>query len=197
MKKIYIVLTHTGTPLSKLIRWYTKNEYTHSSIALDEDLEELYSFGRKNPYIAFIGGLVKESLTSGTFKRFKHTQTSVYELPVTDFQYEKIKNKISEMYNRREKYKFNTKGLFAVSLNKKIIRENTFYCAEFVKYILQNANIDVRYLPEIIKPEDFKKVKNVRIVYKGKLNKYRDRIREIEAPKQTIKTIPIPRRAVI
>ena len=62
---------------------------------------------------------------------------------------------------------------------------------------MQNANIDVRYLPEIIKPEDFKKVKNVRIVYKGKLNKYRDRIREIEAPKQTIKTIPIPRRAVI
>ncbi len=39
MKKIYIVLAHTGTLLSRIIRIRTGAEYTHSSIALDEDLE--------------------------------------------------------------------------------------------------------------------------------------------------------------
>ena len=44
MKKIYIVLTHTGTILSKIIKYWTKDEFSHVSIALDEDLKEMYSF---------------------------------------------------------------------------------------------------------------------------------------------------------
>lgn len=198
MKKIYLVLTYTGTPLASLIKCWTKNEYSHISIALDEDLKNIYSFGRVNPYIFFIGGLVKESLTSGTFKRFKNTKTSVYELEVTDEQYDNIKIKINKMLRHKKDYKFNVKGLFSVAINKKIARPNTFYCAEFVQYILENANIDTKYLPYIIKPEDFKKLKNIKLIYKGKLKKYRDRIRELEAPKTHRKqTIPIPRRAAI
>ena len=49
-KKIYIVLTYSGTILSRIIRAYTGDEYSHVSIALDKDLEEMYSFGRLNPY---------------------------------------------------------------------------------------------------------------------------------------------------
>lgn len=197
MQKIYIVLTHTGTILSNIIKKYTKNEYSHVSIALDEDLKNIYSFGRINPYIAFLGGLVKESLTSGTFKRFKNTKTLVNQLEVTDEQYENIKIKITKMMRHKKEYKFNIKGLFYVALNKKVKRPKTFYCAEFVKYILENASIDTSYLPEIIKPEDFKKLKNTKFVYKGKLSEYRNRIKELEAPKVKKQTIPIPRRAVV
>ena len=48
MKKVYILLTHTGTILSKAIKLYTSHEYTHVSIALDEKLDRLYSFGRRS-----------------------------------------------------------------------------------------------------------------------------------------------------
>lgn len=40
MKKIYIVLTHTGTTLSKIIKSYTKDESSHVSIALDSELQD-------------------------------------------------------------------------------------------------------------------------------------------------------------
>ncbi|MFR7463045.1 MAG: tyrosine-type recombinase/integrase [Clostridia bacterium] len=56
MKKIYIVLTHTGTTLSKIIKTYTKDEFSHVSIALDNKLQEMYSFGRLHPYNPFWGG---------------------------------------------------------------------------------------------------------------------------------------------
>lgn len=198
MKKIYIVLTHTGTLLSNIIKTYTKNEYSHVSIALDEQLEDIYSFGRVNPYIAFIGGLVKESLTSGTFKRFKKTNAGVYELEVTDEQYKEIKNKIEKMMKHKEEYKFNIKGLFLVALNKKIKRPKTFYCAEFVKYVLESSNIDTRNLPEIIKPEDFKKLANVQLIYKGKLKKYRSRMKKLrEEQKHISPKITIPKRAAV
>ena len=84
MQKIYIVLTHTGTLLSNLIKLYTKNDYSHVSLAFDEDLNEMYSFGRLYTYNAFIGGFVREYLDKGTFKRFKNTTTSVYEVIITD-----------------------------------------------------------------------------------------------------------------
>ena len=72
MKKIYIILTHTGTTLSKIIKNYTKDEFSHVSISLDKDLNEMYSFGRLNPYNPFWGGFVHEGINFGTFKRFKN-----------------------------------------------------------------------------------------------------------------------------
>ena len=71
MQKVYIVLTHTGTLLSNLIKLYTKNDYSHVSLAFDQELNEMYSFGRLYTYNAFIGGFVREYLNKGTFKRFK------------------------------------------------------------------------------------------------------------------------------
>ena len=62
LRKIYIVLSFTGTILSRIVRFYTRKEYSHVSIALDENLDEMYSFGRLNPYNAFIGGFVHEGI---------------------------------------------------------------------------------------------------------------------------------------
>lgn len=133
MQKIYITLTHTGTLLSNAIKLYTKKDYSHVSLAFDEELEDMYSFGRLYTYNAFIGGFIKESLTTGTYKRFKNTEASVYELEVTDRQYVEIKKFAHELYKRRKEYKFNFIGVFCVMFNKRIQREHAMYCAEFVK----------------------------------------------------------------
>ena len=77
MKKIYIVLTHSGSLLSKTIKIVKGYEYTHVSISLDKDLKEMYSFGRIKPYNAFIGGFVHESPDYGTFKRFSKSSLSI------------------------------------------------------------------------------------------------------------------------
>ena len=43
MKEIYIVLTHTGTVLSRIIKNYTQDEFSHVSISLDKELKDKYS----------------------------------------------------------------------------------------------------------------------------------------------------------
>lgn len=83
-KKIYIILTHTGTVLSKIIKGFTKDEFSHVSIALDIELKEMYSFGRLNPNNPFCGGFVHEYIDKGTFKRFYKTRAKVYSLEVTE-----------------------------------------------------------------------------------------------------------------
>ena len=171
MKKIYIILTHTGTALSKIIKGFTKDEFSHVSIALDIELKEMYSFGRLNPYNPFWGGFVHEYIDKGTFKRFYKTRAKVYSLEITEQQYEFIKNYIEQIKNNKENYKFNIIGLFAAGFHKKIKKQKSFYCAEFVKYVMEKADVKSD-LPDIVKPEDFKNIKGLQEIYGGLLRKY-------------------------
>lgn len=171
MKKIYIILTYTGTILSKIVKIYTRKEYSHVSISLDEDLTKMYSFGRLNPYNPFSGGFVHEEIDKGTFKRFKKTKTKIYSLEISEDKYEKLESIIEQMQQKKNIYKFNVIGLLAISLNVKIKREKYFYCAEFVKYVLEQSQ--VLELPELVKPEDFEKVSGISEVYRGVLREYR------------------------
>lgn len=173
MKKIYLVLTHTGTTLSTIIKCYTRDEFSHISVALDADLEEMYSFGRINPYNPFWGSFVHENIKKGTFKRFKNTKTEVYSLMVTEEQYEKAEKIITYFSQNKQKYSFNILGLFCVSIKKRIIRKNTFYCAEFVKHLLKFSGIiEAKQLPLVIKPQDFKNLEGLKLEYSGYLRNY-------------------------
>lgn len=171
MKKIYFVLTYSGTILGRIIRFKTGKIYTHVSISLDENLERMYSFSRINPYNCFVGGFMHEKLNEGCFKRFKNTKAQVCYIEVTDYQYEKIEEQIKKFAKNRRLYKFNVLGLIYILFDKKIHRENYFYCAEFIKYVLKNANVNLP-LPEMPRPENFENLKNSKIIYKGLLNKY-------------------------
>ncbi len=174
MRKIYLIQSCTGTVLSDIIKGYTKNQYTHISISLDKELNEMYSFGRLNPYNPFWGGFVHEYVDKGTFARFYNTDSAIFELEVTDEQYEKVKQKIGYVEKNKESYKFNIAGLFMVAANKRRVKKNTFYCAEFVRYVLKRSKINTKVLPKIIKPQDFSKLEGLSLVYEGKLRNYRN-----------------------
>ena len=171
MKKVYIVLTSTTTILARIIRTYTKDEYSHSSISLEQDLSQMYSFGRLNAYIPWWGGFTRETVDKGTFKRFQNAGVEVYSLTVTEGQYKKIKRAIARIQRHKKEYSFNVLGLFAIAFNKKVRKDNSFYCAEFVKHILENSSIETG-LPELIRPENFRSMEGVNLEYTGILKDY-------------------------
>lgn len=125
MKKIYIVLTYTGTFLSKIIKIYTRKEYSHVSIALDSNLNQMYSFGRLNPYTPIFAGFVHEKIDEGTFKRFKKTKCKVYSLEIEEDKYEKAVQVIEAIQRNKKSYSFNTIGLILAALNIKVKEKNT------------------------------------------------------------------------
>ena len=172
MKKIYFVLTDAGTALGRIIKFKTGKKYTHVSIAIDENLEKMYSFSRIHPYICFICGFVHERLKTGCFKRFKNTKAKICCIEITDYQYEKIEEQIKLFEANKKKYKFNVLGLAYILFDKEIHREDYFYCAEFIKHVLLKANVNIK-LPNMPRPEDFEKLKNSRVIYTGLLNEYK------------------------
>lgn len=172
MKEIYIILTYTGTVLSKLIRIATKDEFSHVSISLDQNLSEMYSFGRINPYNPFFGGFVHESPLNGTFKRFeKTTYSKIYTLKVNDEQYKILQERLNKMWMNNKIYKFNILGLIGAKFRYKVTRKNSYYCAEFIKQLMDEALIN-NNLPQVAKPDDFKNIKDINLCYCGMLKDY-------------------------
>ena len=174
MKSVYLVLTHTGTSFSNLIRRHTGNTYNHISIALREDLEEMYSFGRLNPYIFFWGGFVIESPKKGTFKRFGKTIAKVLELPVTEEAYAIIENYIQQFIADKKTFGYNFLGILKARNNVNYQKSyRKFYCSQFVNYLLVCARVIPEYhFGNVVTPESFCTLENVTVRYEGLLKEY-------------------------
>jgi hypothetical protein len=136
-KKIYILLTDTGTILTRLIKSYTKKPYNHASIAFDAELIEVYSFGRKTAKNPFNGGFVREDIHSVLFKQ---AYCAIYSLTITNHEYQKMYQYIQEIAAKKEHYRYNFIGLFGVLFKKPIKRKNAFFCSQFVASVLKQGH---------------------------------------------------------
>jgi hypothetical protein len=171
-KEVYILLTNTGSLLTKLIKLYTKKPYNHASIAFDRHLSEVYSFGRKTARNPFIGGFVKEDVREGLFKQ---ADCAIYSITVTESQIQRIKYYLQEIEKRKKQYRYNFLGLFGVMFNKPIKRNNAFFCSQFVAFLLKESTIIHFQKPiSLIAPYDLQCVPNVQLMYEGKLKDYQN-----------------------
>ncbi|WP_099156648.1 hypothetical protein [Virgibacillus ndiopensis] len=168
-KKVYIIFTDTGTLFTRLIKLYTKQSYNHVSISFGNNLKEIYSFGRLNPSNPFVGGFIRERINVGLFEKAK---CKIYSCTVSELEYEKMRNKVSQIKSRKDMYKYNLFGLFAIILNLNFSRNNAFFCSQFVATILKEKIGLLNKSPNLIKPGDLMKLKDLRLVYQGNLSLY-------------------------
>lgn len=173
MNNVYIVLTDTGSLFTRLIKRFTKHPYNHVSIAFDESLESLFSFGRKHPYNPFWGGFVRESISGGTFKRFKNTTCMVLRIGVEDKEYESLTQNIAFFEAHKNEYTYNLTGLVATYFDKYVPRKHAYFCSEFVAGVLYESDITLWDTPpHKVKPYDFGEDDRFQVLFEGRLTDY-------------------------
>ena len=187
--KLYIVVSQTGTILSRFLKMVTRAKYNHVSVSLEDDLHVMYSFGRRNPYNPVWGGFVMESPENGTFARFTETEVVVLCVHITQKQKQKIKEHLESMYSRRKIYHYNYLGLLLAAFHICYKSRNHYYCSEFVKDLLVKFKIfDKERFGKIVHPTRFLKLENADVVYRGKLRQYstfKEKYSDIEAVEAT------------
>lgn len=178
-RKIYVLLSRTHTVPARLIRLWTREPYSHASIALDVELKEMYSFARKNAYNPFYSTFIDEDIEKGIFGMDKSIKCSVYEVPVTEEQYQKVREEINRFINNREKFQYNYMGLLGVMFGKNIEDEKHFFCSQFVSYIFYRSGISLfEKETGLIRPYDFHMRLKDRMIYRGRLCEYRKFLKE-------------------
>lgn len=166
---LYIVLTRTNTAISRLIRLVTSDDYTHAAISFDRDLEQMYSFGRRNTYNPFIGRFKHEDLNEGIYKISKRLPGVVLEIEIPKEQYEQAKSLLNDFIENSHLYKYNYRGLIYSMLNRPAQYDHRFLCSEFVYYILKECGItDFHVSGNLVRPQSFLNLDG-RIIYKGDL----------------------------
>lgn len=181
MKDVYILLTDTGSVLTRLIKVVTENPYNHVSISFDENLETLYSFGRRHPNNPFLGGFVEESISSGTFKKFKDTTCMLLKFKVDDQEYDLLNQQIAFFVENMDKYHYNFIGLIGAYFNKRVPRKHAYFCSEFVADVLYKSNLNIWDVPpHMVRPFDFGQDDRFEVLYEGLLSDYAKRDQQVE-----------------
>lgn len=171
MAKIYLVRTFTGTFPARLINTFLQEGYVHISISLDEELNDVYGFGRIKSVYPLKGGFQKEVMTE---EPFKNSSCEIYEVIVNDEQYGEIKDIIYNFNTNKELYDFNLMGLITAYFKTPWNRQSSYYCSEFVAETLIKTDVlNTNIHPSIIKPSEVvNELNNIKLIYRGNMSEY-------------------------
>ena len=168
MKTLYIFLTRSGTLVSNLVYALTGAEYTHISLAFDEDLNTLYSSTRKNGYTMFPAGPSREYLNKGVFRLRENIPCALYALEVSDEAYARAKRRAEHMMTHGELYRFNSLGLLLCAFHIRWNRRRHYFCSQFVSEVLQKSgSLDLPKHSTLMRPNDA--LPQLKCLYQGRL----------------------------
>ena len=171
-KKIYLMFSQSGTRFSKFLRFMTKSKYVHISLSFDEALEEVYSFGRKNPYKILPAGLVKENILA-LIEAYSGIKCMIYEMEIDKKIYRRLKKNLNKFLKEQDKYAYDILGLPFIYLKKRYQRKYHRVCSQFVGNLLQDSGVyDFKVHYSLITPEHFYDIPNKKLLYEGELINY-------------------------
>lgn len=172
METIYIALVSAPGWFASAIRQVIGIKYCHVVLSLDESFENAYSFNRRNPYIPWFAGFVKEDANKIS-RRFPTAQYKIARVRCTKEQKEQLRQKFSACYQKRLSYHYAVAGLPFILLNKPFYQKNRYTCSSFISKTLDEAGIhhfDKHF--SLVTPRDFYEADLGEPVYEGLLSHY-------------------------
>lgn len=169
-EKVYILLIRTNSLFSRLVHMVTKANYTHASIGMGADCEEMYSFARRYTALPLPAGFVGESVNQGLMAKSPDAPCALYELKISRDSYMEIREQIRFMSERREQLQYSCLGTVFCFFHLAYERENRYFCSQFVASVLEKSGALKLYKPaSLYHPNDFTKIKELRLCYQGTL----------------------------
>ncbi|MDO5560756.1 MAG: hypothetical protein Q4F95_14335 [Oscillospiraceae bacterium] len=171
-ESIYITLSQTGTTVAKIIKFFTRKPYNHSSISTDLSLSEMYSFCRTYTPFPLPAGFNREIVGEGTLGLFSYIPCEIYEIPLSQLQKDKFCTILEHFKQYRDDYSYNILGFWSIPFRIHIERKNKFVCSQFVAFMISEAGIPLTKPVCMYSPEDLRHLPEARLIYRGELNKY-------------------------
>ena len=170
MKKIYILLSRTGTLPSRLIHLSLGGAFTHASIALTPETDKLFSFARRTLHNPLNAGFILEDTQTFVFAKHPEGICAVYALDVSEDAYKNMEKILCSFILEKHRYGYNFLGAIPSKLGIKWSRKYHFTCSQFVAFVLYASN--AAKLPKhysLMMPNDFLDIENITQIYSGKI----------------------------
>ena len=169
MARIYIALVDTPGIFAYLIRRFLKQKYIHVVLALDAELEEAYSVGRRNPMIPLLAGFEKEDKRK-ILRAFPDADYKIYEIECTQQQKEQIKKRLKQDMEQRHSYHYAVLGLPFILCGKAFYQPNHYTCSSYIARVLEEQGIQISQKHfSLVTPKDFYEYEEKRVLFEGAL----------------------------
>lgn len=159
LEAIYITLSTNDTIIGKVIRGWTKSNYSHAGISLDPSMKKIYSFNGFTPDGK--SGLSLESLDF--YKKVENTRLKVLVFFVSPKVKDKLQQVLQFYINNKDKTHYSFANIFNIVLNKTkdTSLSLSLVCSQFVDVILKSVNLDISGKPSnLTTPADFDRISN-------------------------------------
>lgn len=177
MEYIYVVISKTPSKFAKVIRKTMGVEYNHASLALDENLRQIYAFARYKNQIPVAAGLVKEHPSRFTLCKDEDVKIKIFKVPVSYMQYADICRSIIEIMNDRE-YQYNLFSALTYPVFRGFETYKAYTCVEFVMNMLLEAGIELHKPTWSYQPQELVELLHEYEIYTGRLLDYRDFVQD-------------------
>ena len=171
---VYVVVMHTGSVVSTVIKKATGDLYSHASISFDPSLTNMYSFGNKRiKGKAFANGFKKEDIHNEFFSS-RNIPYAMYMVPVTKEELVAMKKRLDYFVQNENKFSFDMIGLVKIFFGIADNPENRYFCSRFVMDVLNAGRPADPYTQEesLVKPQDLAETNFARYVMGGYLKDY-------------------------
>lgn len=171
---VYVVVMHTGSVVSTVIKKATGDLYSHASISFDPSLTNMYSFGNKRiKGKAFANGFKKEDIHNEFFSS-RNIPYAMYMVPVTKEELVAMKKRLDYFVKNENKFSFDMIGLVKIFFGIADNPENRYFCSRFVMDVLNAGRPVDPYTQEesLVKPQDLAETNFARYVMGGYLKDY-------------------------
>ena len=112
-----------GTLINKIVRWWTKSQYSHAELILDD----------KQTWIG-ISPFIKSQVTDRKNVEYNPDKWDFYKIPVTEEQY----TAILDFYDITKGATYDWAGmLLSQFLSFRIKQKHKWYCSEWILYALR------------------------------------------------------------
>ena len=172
-KPIYVVSMRYNSVFAGAVRAYTRSEYNHSAIALDNSLDEMYTFVRDRTTTenSTPNGFSIETIDSMLTKDI-NTTIKVVKFYVPEDGYNALYEKISH-HKRSNRTSYDFKNIMRVPLGiEKETDDGKFVCSTFVADSIESLGIKLPKPINLMTPDDISKLKGGEVYYTGKLKNY-------------------------
>ena len=164
---LFIMFSSTPSKMGQFIRRITKNKYNHVSLCIDVEGVTLYSFARKYKRHPFYGGFVRESSLRFIHNN-KFADIKLCAIPVSNLQYEIVKDLLQMMESNKEAYVYNHFSAIGTIVNKRVTVKNAYTCVEFITSVLSIAGIiSVAKSQKICAIKDLENLLEGHAIYEG------------------------------
>ncbi len=171
-EKLYIALVDTPGIFAWMIRKTIKLDYIHVVLSLDQNLEEAYSVGRRNPFLPFFAGFEKENPVR-ILQAFPTARYKIYAITCTKEQKQRIALQLSQCYRNRFRFHYCLLGLPFLLMEKPFYQKNHYTCSSFLARLLEeNGVLFFQKHFSLVTPRDFYEYPKQDILYEGALETF-------------------------